>query len=78
MTGGSRSGSAIRTSNPNTQREFVDLRVRASVGGTPRQMTVSVSARPSRNDAAAPGWERSSSRANARSSASARSASLLR
>src|SRR6266540_3289250 len=40
---------------------FVLRRVRASVGGTPRRSTVSVSARPSRSDAAAPGWVRSSS-----------------
>jgi hypothetical protein len=37
--------------------ELVDLRVRASVGGTPSRMTVSVSASPSRNEAAAPGSE---------------------
>lgn len=37
--------------------EFVDLRVRASVGGTPSRMTVSVSASPTRSEAAAPGYE---------------------
>jgi hypothetical protein len=43
--------------------------VRARVGGTPRRRMVSVSVRPSRKDAAAPGWERSSSRASFSSSA---------
>ena len=35
--------------------------VRASLGDTPRRNTVKVSDRPSRNEAAAPGWVRSSS-----------------
>src|SRR5262249_48861117 len=41
--------------------------VRATVGGTPRRSTVNVSDRPSRSDAAAPGWARSSSLASASS-----------
>jgi hypothetical protein len=41
--------------------QLVLRRVRARVGGTPRDSTVSVSSKPSRNDAAAPGWVRSSS-----------------
>jgi hypothetical protein len=40
---------------------FVERSVRARVGGTPRRSTVSVSCRPSRRLAAAPGWVRSSS-----------------
>jgi hypothetical protein len=56
-------------------RVFVDLSVRARVGGTPSRVMVRVSARPSRRLAAAPGWERSSERASASSSASASSGS---
>ena len=52
--------------------ELVERSVRASVGGTPRRSTVSVSVRPSRSEAAAPGWVRCSSFANASSCASAR------
>jgi len=56
---------------------FVDLSVRASVGGTPSRPMVRVSASPSRKDAAAPGWERSSSRTSASSLAWATSGSGL-
>jgi hypothetical protein len=42
--------------------EFVLRNVRASVGGTARRSTVSVSDNPSRSEAAAPGWVRSSHR----------------
>jgi hypothetical protein len=42
---------------------IVRRRSRARVGGTPRRSTVSFSVGPSRSDAAAPGWVRSSSRA---------------
>jgi hypothetical protein len=38
---------------------LVERSVRARVGGTPRRSTVSVSCRPSRRLAAAPGWVRS-------------------
>ena len=53
---------------------LVERSVRARVGGTPRRSTVSVSSRPSRRLAAAPGWVRSSSLASASSAASACSA----
>jgi hypothetical protein len=55
--------------------ELVLRNVRARVGGTPRRPMVKVSASPSRRLAAAPGWERSSSRARASSSAWATSGS---
>ncbi len=42
---------------------LVERSVRARVGGTPRRLTVRVSARPSRSDPAAPGWALSRSRA---------------
>jgi hypothetical protein len=48
--------------------------VRASVGGTSRRKMVSVSAMPSRSEAAAPGWVLSSSRASSVSRPSAFSA----
>jgi hypothetical protein len=48
--------------------------VRASEGGTFRRSTVSVSSRPSRRLAAAPGWVRSSSLARASRAASASTA----
>ncbi|CAN5818104.1 hypothetical protein BH24ACT5_BH24ACT5_09750 [soil metagenome] len=41
---------------------FVDRNDRANVGATPRRATVSVSARPSRNELAAPGCDFSSDR----------------
>jgi hypothetical protein len=53
---------------------LVDRSVRANVGGTPRRSTVSVSDRPSRRLAPAPGWVRSSSFARASRAASASSA----
>jgi hypothetical protein len=43
--------------------------VRARVGGAPRRMTVRVSARPSRSEAAAPGWDLARSRARLSSAA---------
>ena len=51
---------------------FVVRRVRASVPVRPSRCTVSVSARPSRIDAAAPGWSRSSDPANRSSTRAAR------
>jgi hypothetical protein len=48
--------------------------MRAKVGGTPSRRMVSVSAMPSRSDAAAPGWVLSSSAASSVSSPSAFSA----
>src|SRR5438094_10534998 len=42
---------------------LVERNVRARVGGTPSRSTVSVSGRPSRSDAAAPGWVLSNSEA---------------
>jgi hypothetical protein len=45
----------------------VDSRVRLSLPFTPSRVTVRVSSMPSRSDAAAPGWERSSSGASVRS-----------
>ncbi|VBA34990.1 hypothetical protein LAUMK35_05838 [Mycobacterium pseudokansasii] len=48
---------------------LVERTVRARAGGTPRRSTVSVSSSPSRRDAAAPGWVRSNSVANACSAA---------
>jgi hypothetical protein len=71
----SRSSSAIQHANDNTQIEFVDRNVRASVGGTPNRVMVRVSASPSRRLVAAPGWERFSSRASASNSAWATSRS---
>ena len=53
---------------------LVERNVRANVGGTLRRSTVRVSPMPSRRLAAAPGWVRSSSAANADSSASAANA----
>jgi hypothetical protein len=50
---------------------LVERNVRARVGGRSRRSTVRVSSMPSRRLAAAPGWVRSSSAANAVSSASA-------
>ena len=57
---------------------LVDRRVRARVGGTPSRLTVSVSARPSRSDPAAPGWDRVRSRTSASRVASAVSGSVQR
>ena len=45
--------------------QLVLRRDRARVGGTPKRSTVSVSSNPSRSDAAALGWVRSSSPASA-------------
>jgi transposase len=63
---------------PALNLSSVDRNVRARVGGTPSRPIVRVSASPSRSDPAAPGWERSSSRASASSSAWATSGSGLR
>jgi hypothetical protein len=52
---------------------LVDCSVRFSDPLIPSLVTVSVSVIPSRSEAAAPGWERSSSPASVRSSSSARS-----
>jgi hypothetical protein len=51
--------------------QFVERSVRARVGGTPSRSPVSVSCRPSRRPAAAPGWVRSSSLAKESRAASA-------
>ena len=53
---------------------FVERSVRCSAPVRPRRCTVSVSASPSRMDAAAPGWSRSSDPASRCSTRSARSA----
>jgi hypothetical protein len=52
---------------------FVDCSVRLSDPLIPSRVTVSVSVMPSRSEAAAPGWDRSSSPASERNSSSARS-----
>src|SRR5215210_501443 len=54
-----------RTHSIMDSQGFVEERVALSAPETPRRFTVSVSASPSRSDAAAPGCERSSSHARA-------------
>ena len=60
-----------RTHSSIDSHGLVEASVALSAPRTPSRVTVSVSSRPSRSDAAAPGWLRSSSPARPRSRSSA-------
>lgn len=60
-----------RTHSTSDSHGLVDSSVFLSLSVTPRRVTVNASCRPSRSDAAAPGWERSSSEVSVWSCSSA-------